>query len=86
MNKPKEPKLITELYAFVSVDEDGGEGICAYSSGLMMLLMIGADMERVDYLMPIAQDISNLSGKPITVRRFKFDAVIGGILTAGKDK
>ena len=51
--------LITELYAFVAVATEGepdDEGIMAFMTqdGTMMP-MIGADMERVEQLKPIAK-------------------------------
>lgn len=63
---------ITELYAFVSVDENGHEGIIAggTKSGLIMPF-IGADIERVNSLIPIADEIIKETGMKYEIRYFK---------------
>lgn len=61
---------IEKLFAFVVEDKEG-EGIC----GMMMpnkqwMPFIGADMERVDELMPIAQQIADHTKKHIKILEF----------------
>lgn len=51
---------IGKLFAFISTDEQGNEGVCAFFdrySGTM-LPMIGADMDRVESLRPLAQQLA----------------------------
>jgi len=62
---------ITELYAFVSKDENGHEGIMGFQTpdGNMMP-MIGADVERVESLKPYADMISEKMGVGYEIRYF----------------
>jgi hypothetical protein len=69
----KVSNVITELYAFVSVDiDDGNEGIIAARTGEHWMPLIGADMNRVESLKPIAQNISMATGQKIILKKFKF--------------
>ena len=62
---------ITELYAFVAVQEDG-EGIMGFGTpDGTMLPMIGADLERVEALKPIAEAMSKAKGIKYEIRYFK---------------
>lgn len=65
------PLRIDELYAYVSVDEDGDEGLCAFlgPDGSWMP-MVAADEARVEQLRPIAQDIIQHSGMAVRLLRF----------------
>jgi hypothetical protein len=50
---------INELYAFISSDETG-EGVIALTmSNGNTIPMVGADMERIESLRPIAQEIAD---------------------------
>lgn len=62
---------ITELFAFVSRDKKGHEGIMAFlnSNGTMMP-MIGADIERVEQLVPVAELVKKKSGMDYEIRYF----------------
>jgi uncharacterized Zn finger protein len=63
---------ITELYAFVSVDE-GGEGVIGESINIGMrntfMPFVCADKERMESLKPRAKEIAKLSGKKIKLIR-----------------
>jgi len=62
---------ITEIYAFVSKDKDGNEGIMgAMQNNGTMMPLIGADIERVDSLIPIANRIKELTGIDYEIRYF----------------
>ena len=64
---------ITEIYAFVALQQDG-EGIMAFAGiNGMMIPMIGADIERVESLKPIADEISATTGIKYEIRYFKAD-------------
>jgi hypothetical protein len=60
---PDKNKLVIEkIWAWVSVDDDGNEGICAFSSDNgMMMPMIAADEERLESLRGIAEDLSKMA-------------------------
>lgn len=61
---------IDMLYAFVAADEKG-EGIMGIQGpNKEWLPMVGADMERVKQLYPVAKQISNISGKSFKVIKF----------------
>lgn len=65
------PLRIDEMYAFVASDADG-EGLMAFldqRTGSWMP-MVCADMSRVKSLVPIAEDLSRLSGKPFKILKF----------------
>jgi len=62
------------MYAFVSVDEDGDEGIYAISHPTqpdLMLPMVGADMERVEHLKNIADEME----LEYTIKTFSLDSI-----------
>ena len=62
---------IEEMFAFVA--EDSGpddEGVVGMSVGDVILPMVGADMDRVETLRPIARDISVQTGKKIKLIHF----------------
>lgn len=71
---PGEPDLkIDAMYAFVAQGPEG-EGIMAASMIIagreMMMPLVGADITRVKALLPHAQEIARVSGKPFRVYRF----------------
>lgn len=55
ISNPPNKLRIKEIFAFVSEDEHGDEGICAFSTPAGMMPMIGADPERIEDLRPIAK-------------------------------
>lgn len=59
---------ITEIYAFVSVDE-GGEGVVGMTLPIdgreTFMPFVCADKSRMESLKPIAKDIAKASGKTI---------------------
>ena len=65
-------KRIDEMYAFVAVDPaDDTEGITAFvEPGGTAMPMVGADMERVDSLRPVAESMAKRFGQTIQVLRF----------------
>lgn len=63
-------KRIDELFAFVSVDKDGTEGVCAAFVRGVWMPLVGADMARVDSLRPIASVVAEESGMTIRLIRF----------------
>lgn len=66
----KETK-IDQLYAFVMVDEEYNiEGILGYKRDSVALSMVGADLEKVEQLRPLAKQIANTYGKPVKLLLF----------------
>ena len=53
---------IDALYAFVSVDAAGNEGLCAAPMGGITMPLITADEARLPRLMSIAEHLANRSG------------------------
>jgi hypothetical protein len=62
---------IDQIWAFVSEDANGGEGVCAFAQvdGIMMP-MICADQARVDSLRAMAAEIKKASGLRIKLVKF----------------
>jgi len=61
---------IDQMFAFIVVDDDGTEGVCAFNGPNGPVPMVGADMARVESLRPIAQMLANALKKPVTVAKF----------------
>ena len=62
---------ITEIFAFISKDKNGHEGImAAMTNNGTMLPLIGADVERVDCLRPVADNIKKQTGMEYEIRYF----------------
>ena len=64
---------IEQMYAFVALDpEDNTEGVVAMGPmDGVMLPLVGADMERVEQLRPIAQALATRGDMKITLCRFE---------------
>jgi len=68
---PNTMPRINKIWAFLSVDKDGNEGVCAAPApGVGCLPLIAADMARVDSLMPVAQMLARMSGMTIKLVEF----------------
>jgi hypothetical protein len=63
-------KKITELYAWIATEPDGGEGVCAAATTEGWLPMIGADMDRMRSLRPAAELAHKVNNAPIRLVRF----------------
>ncbi len=62
---------IEALFAFISVDEGPeDEGIVAARMGNMWMPLVGADMDRIDSLRPLAESVARLTGKKIVMAKF----------------
>jgi hypothetical protein len=73
-----EPKKITELWAWIVQEPDGGEGVPA-STAIMpgyFLPLMGADGDRMKALEEHARAIASLSGLPIRLERFTNHEVV----------
>lgn len=58
------------LYAFVAKDTTGQEGIVAAPINGQIMPLVGADLERIQSLMPYAQLAANARGCDITLALF----------------
>ncbi len=65
-----EPKKITEMWAWVCTEPDGGEGIPALDSHMGPLPMVGADAERIQSLRPHAVKAAQQLKLPVKLVRF----------------
>lgn len=60
---------IERMYAFVAKNEDG-EGVMAFKIKDGWMPMVGADLKRVESLLPIAEDLSKASGVEFKILQF----------------
>ena len=62
---------ILTLHAFVGYDEEGNEGIAStLSSDGMWFPMITGSLDKIGEMRDVAQEIANLSGRPVKLIRF----------------
>ena len=62
---------IEQIYAFIA--EDTGpddEGVTGFATGMGWMPMVGADIDRIESLKPIAQQIAKSTGKKIKLIKF----------------
>jgi hypothetical protein len=64
------PYKIEQLYAFISTDEFGSEGVIGFATNGVFMPLVGADMDRVESLRPIAQHVANQTQKQVRLCRF----------------
>lgn len=69
------PHIITEIYAWIATEADGGEGIPAMNVGNMMLPLIGADELRVAHINEMAKAFHDIGGGKIPMRLARFQLV-----------
>lgn len=63
-------RRIDAVWAFVSVDADGDEGLCAATlPGLGLTPLIAADEARLASLIPVAERLARMSGRRIRLIR-----------------
>lgn len=61
---------ITEMYAFVATDDHGDEGVMAACVDNTWIPLVGADMARVNSLIPLADEISKNTNTPYKILYF----------------
>ena len=65
------PKIMT-MYAYISEDDGpDDEGVVAMKMGDTWMPLVGADMERMESLRPMAQEISRVTGKEVILAKFQ---------------
>lgn len=62
---------ITELFAYICTEEDGGEGVPAIQLGNMAAPLIGADTKRMHSYRQAAQDVANMTKRPVRLAVFR---------------
>lgn len=73
VHNPGNTFKITELYAYVSADE-GGEGIIGAPIQGVMTPLIGADLDRMKSLRPVAKALAKQFGVKIKFMRFTLES------------
>jgi hypothetical protein len=61
---------IDDVWLFLSIDEDGDEGVCAFHAGDVWMPMIATDLKRVESFKPLAQRMVAEGGMPIRLVKF----------------
>jgi hypothetical protein len=61
---------IDTIWAFLSVDETGNEGLAAASMGEHIMPLVAADEKRLDIITPIAAKVARTSGRRIRLVKF----------------
>lgn len=76
---------IERMFAFIvtNLDEDD-EGIPAVKGSMGWMPLVGADMARVDMLLPMAESLANEMGKTLTLVEFSVRRVMQKITPQGK--
>lgn len=72
IDPPNTSLRIAQIWAFVSIDDEGNEGVCAaqlMGAGSCVPL-IAADEARLESLRPIAAQIAKLTNKTIKLVKF----------------
>lgn len=68
------PRPVTELWAWIVTEENGGEGVAACEMELdgvrFMMPLVGADEGRIRSLEPHARIVTEITGLPVQLRRF----------------
>lgn len=82
-DEAKDGHRINLMYAFIAIDEDGDEGVCAMYTPEGWVPMVGSDMERVDTLRKVAAGIARRSGKIVHLRRFSNMEIVNVIHPSG---
>jgi hypothetical protein len=62
---------IDTMFAFISQDEQGNEGVVGMPTANGVMAMVGADMRMVDKLRPIAKQIAKHTKKKIVLIKFE---------------
>lgn len=76
------PLYIDSLYAYLARDADGNEGVCGWlRPDGMWIALVGADLDRMTSLEPIARDIAAATRSTIELVHFTTRAHIRTIGT-----
>ena len=68
---------ITEMFAFIAEEKPGDEGVLAFNNTTLgWVPMVGADLDRIDALRPIADDITQRLGLTYRIKHFNYSGDI----------
>lgn len=67
---------IERMFAFITEDEPGSEGIIGAQTYSGWMPLVGADMKRVESLRPIAQATATATGKSVALVLFEVRKVV----------
>lgn len=67
---------IERMFAFITEDEPGSEGIIGVQTYSGLMPLVGADMKRVESLRPIAQATATATGKSVALVLFEVRKVV----------
>lgn len=74
ITRDRPPRAVTELWAWICTEENGGEGVAACEMEIegvrTMMPLVGADEERIRSLEPYAKIVADRMGRPVTLRHF----------------
>jgi hypothetical protein len=71
---------IDQMFAFTAIDPiDNIEGVVSVTIGGTAMPLVGADMERIQSLRPLASEVARRLKQKITLKRFSEVSVIGYI-------
>jgi len=69
--KPGKGLKITELWAWIGVEPDGGEGVLGAMIGpLGFVPLVGADRDRIESYRDYAKAIQKAAGRPVKLVRY----------------
>ena len=63
-------EIINEMFAFVATEADGSEGVIASSVNGQWFPFVGADMNRVKSLYPLAKEVERDTGCKFKIMKF----------------
>ena len=64
--------IIKEMFAYCSVDGSDDEGVVGWKTPEHEWMpLVGADMDRMKSLLPLAKSIAEVTGKDIVLKRFQ---------------
>lgn len=62
--------VINEMFAFVAINDEGDEGLMSMQTERGQLPLVGADMERIDLLRPLAQKFAKDCETEVRLMKF----------------
>lgn len=86
VHDPENHLKIEDVWAFISVDEKGDEGLCAIPTQMGMMPMIAADEARLKDLMPQAQKLADMTKKKIKLIKLTNRQEVEVIVPASLDR
>lgn len=70
IHDPKNVKSVESLWAWLSVDEDGNEGICATMMAGNVCPLVTGDPDKVPMYQKLADSIAGYTSKRVVLAKF----------------